>query len=74
MLEFLEDTIVGKMPGLALFGVEEEESDLEEITLWADEDEGSGEESRESGLAHPRLYFSFVSFLCFIHVSSGDEG
>ena len=41
------------MPGLALFGVEEEESDLEEIALWAEEDEGSGEESEESGPGTP---------------------
>ena len=44
---------MGKIPGLALFGVEEEESDLEEITLWADEDEGLGEESGESGPGLP---------------------
>ena len=49
LLEFLADTRVGRMPGLALFGVEEDESDLEEIALWAEEDEGSGEDSEESG-------------------------
>ena len=36
------------MPVLALFGVEEELG-LEEIVLWTEEDEGSGEESEESG-------------------------
>ena len=39
VLEFLEKTRVGKMPGLALRGVEEEESDLGEIGMWLDKDE-----------------------------------
>ena len=42
VLEFLEDTRVRKMPGLALFGVQEEEPDLEEIVLWSEDDECSG--------------------------------
>ena len=41
------------MPGLSLFGVQEEESDLEEIVLWPEEDEGSGEESEEGGPGPP---------------------
>ena len=48
LLEFLEDTRVGRMPGLALMGVLEEESELEEIVLWPAEGEGSEEESEES--------------------------
>ena len=36
------------MPGLALFGVQEEESELEEIELVAQE-EGSGSENEEDG-------------------------
>ena len=45
-LEFLEKPRVERMPGLALRGVEEEESDLEEIEMWLDKDElgGGGEE------------------------------
>ena len=55
------------MLGLALFRVVEEESDLEE---------GSGEESEESGPGPPQtvLFFCFLSFFLFIYVSSGDEG
>lgn len=34
LLESLEDTRVGRMPGLALMGVAEEKSELEEIELW----------------------------------------
>ena len=48
VLEFLEKTRVGKMPGLALMGMEEEESDLEEIEMWLGEDApgSEGEEGR----------------------------
>ena len=61
-LEFLEDTRVGKMPGLALFGVQEEELELGEIVLWSEDEEGPGS---ENDLAHPRMYFfSVFSFLC----------
>ena len=49
MLGFLEDTRVGRMPGLALFGVQEEESDLEEIVLWSEDEEGPGSENEEGG-------------------------
>ena len=47
VLEFLEDTRVGRMPGLALFGVQEEESDLEEIVLWSEDEKGPGSENEE---------------------------
>ena len=53
LLEFLEGTRVGRMPGLALMGVMEEESDLEDIVLWPAEGEGSEEESEESGPGPP---------------------
>ena len=48
VLEFLEKTRVGKMPGLTLLGVEEEESDLEKIEMWLDGDEpgSEGDEGR----------------------------
>ena len=52
VLEFLEKTRVGRMPGLALRGVEEEESDLEEIELWRDEEEPSSE-GEEGGPGPP---------------------
>ena len=50
--QFLRDTRVGRMPGLALFGVQEGESELEEIELVAQE-EGSGSESEEDGPGPP---------------------
>ena len=45
-LEFLEDTRVGKVPGLALFGVQEE-SEQGEIVLWSEDEEGPGSENEE---------------------------
>ena len=62
LLGFLADTRVGRMPGLALFGVEESESDLEEIALWPEEDGGLGEESEKSGT----LDCTFLLFLSFV--------
>ena len=52
ILDFLEKTRVGKMPGLDLLGVEEEESDLEEIEMWAEEVE-PGSEGEEGGPGPP---------------------
>ena len=44
MLEFLEDTRVGRMPGRVFLagGPDMEEGELEEIEMWAPE-EGAGE-------------------------------
>ena len=53
ILKFLEDTKVGRIPGLALMGVAEEEEESEEIVLWPEEDEGPGEESEECGPGPP---------------------
>ena len=53
MLEFLEETRVGKMLGLALMGLAEEESDLDEIELWPEVEEGSDEDGEESGPGPP---------------------
>ena len=59
-------------------GVVEEESELEEIVLWPVDEggQGVGVRTRRMGLAHPRMYLSFVSLLCitFLFFSSGDEG
>ena len=44
----MEDTRVGKMPGLALFGVQEKQ-DLEEIVLWSEGEEGPGSGSENEG-------------------------
>ena len=51
---------MGRMPGLALFGVKEKESDLEEIVLWPEDKEGSGVrvETKRGGPAHPRTHLS----------------
>ena len=51
-MEFLENTRVGRIPGLAIFGAVEEESDLEEIGLWADY-EVELEENEEGGPGPP---------------------
>ena len=48
----MRDTRVGKMPGLALFGFQGEESDLEEIELVASE-EGSESDNEENGPGPP---------------------
>ena len=68
---------MGRMPGLALFGVQEEESELEEIELVA-QGEGPGSDSEEDGPG-PRMYFplslSFVLFMVFFRgrrVGRGD--
>ena len=52
VLEFLRDTRVGKMPGLALYGFQGEEADLGEIELVASE-EGSDTEGEEDGPGPP---------------------
>ena len=41
------------MPGLALLGVEEEESDLEEIEMWLDQEDELGSEGEEPGPGPP---------------------
>ena len=41
------------MPGLALLGVEEEESDLEEVQIWHDEEDEPGSEGEEGGPGPP---------------------
>ena len=53
VLEFLEKARVGRMPGLALLGVEEEEEDLEEIGMWLDEGDEPGSEGGEGGPGPP---------------------
>ena len=63
VLDFLRDTRVGRMPGLAMDGFQGEESDLEEIELVASE-AGSDSDNEEDGPARPRMHFPFVSFLC----------
>ena len=73
-LEFLADTRVGRMPGLALFGVEERSQTWRRLRCRPRRMRGRERRAKRVGLAHPRMYFSFVSFLCLICVSSGDEG
>ena len=41
------------MPGLALLGMEEEESDLQEIEMWLDEEDEPGGEGEEGGPGPP---------------------
>ena len=47
VLNFLRDTRVGRLPGLALFGIMEDETGRD-LELWA-ESEGSGSEGEEGG-------------------------
>ena len=53
LLEFLEDTMVGRMLGLAILGVAEEEEDLGEIDLWPEEGGGGSDEGGEEGGPDP---------------------
>lgn len=41
------------MPGLALLGVEEEKSGLEEIEIWLNEEDELGNEGEEGGSGPP---------------------
>ena len=52
VLGFLRDTRVGEMPGLALFGFQGSEEDLQEIDLWPEDEAGSGSEG-EGGPGPP---------------------
>ena len=52
VLEFLEAR-VSRMSGLALMGVAEEESDLDEIELWPEGEEGGSNEGEEGGPGPP---------------------
>ena len=52
VLYFLRDTRVGRMPGLAMYGFQGEESDLEEIDLVASE-AGSDSNNEEDGPGPP---------------------
>ena len=52
VLDFLRNTGVGRMPGLALFGYQGEEPDLEEIELVVPE-EGWGSDNEEDGPGPP---------------------
>ena len=52
VLDFPRDTRVGRIPGLALFGFQGEESELEEIELVAQE-EGLGSDNEEDGPGPP---------------------
>ena len=51
VLDFLRDTRVGRLPGLACFGVMEDETGRD-LELWA-EDESSGNEGEEGGPGPP---------------------
>ena len=59
MLEFLEDTKMGRIPGRVFLagGPDFDESGLKEIVLWAPEEEGAGSsgdsEGGEDGLGPP---------------------
>ena len=64
------------MPGLALFGVQVEESELEEIELVA-QGEGSGSDNEEDArpaleCAFP-LSFSFVFFYWGVYLGEGGD-
>ena len=48
VLDFLRDTKVGKMPGLELHGIQEDELGRE-VELWAEDGEASDEDQEEEG-------------------------
>ena len=53
VLDFLRKTKVGKMPGLEVYGIQEEELG-QDMKLWADDEEISDEDlEREGGLDPP---------------------
>ena len=53
VLDFLRRTKVGKMPGLEIYGIQEEELG-QDMELWADGEETSEEDfEREGGLDPP---------------------
>lgn len=64
LLEFLEDIRVGRIPGRVLLegGPDLNEDEIEEVELWArEEEEGSDISESRMGLAHPTsLCLSFV--------------
>ena len=66
MLEFLEDTRVGWMPGRVFLagGPDVDESDLDETEVWPPverESESSGISEEEDGPSSPyKVYFSFI--------------
>ena len=62
-LDFLRDTRVGKMPGLALYGVREEELGRA-VELWA-EDESSESEGEEGGARPPLGLYPFLCLFPF---------
>ena len=78
VLDFLEGTRVGKMPGRVLLagGPDAEEDEMEEITLWAPVEEEEGTEvssvrrraRRRMGQARPSRC---ISFFCLSFVSGG---
>ena len=52
-MDFLQKTKVGKMPGLEVYGIQEEELG-QDMELWADGEETSEEDfEREGGLDPP---------------------
>ena len=71
VLEFLEKTRVGRMPGLALLVGGEEESDLEEVEMWPETEDMPGSEGEEGGPGPPLDVFNefplffFLFFLTF---------
>ena len=76
VLEFLEDTRVGRMPGWVLLagGADLDEDEIEEVELWAPEvEEGSDiseSSEEEDGPGPPPLVHVFLVFLLF----RGREG
>lgn len=64
LLKFLEDTRVGRSRAFLAGGPDVDESDLEEIELWASEEEGDQEQwgQRRGGWARPSLLARI--FLC----------
>ena len=77
VLDFLRDTRVGRMPGLELYGIQEDELGRD-IELWTEDGAASDEDQEEEGGPGPPLralcIFPFVFFPLWLHIFQGKQG
>ena len=67
VLDFLRDTKVGRMPGLELYGVREDELG-KEVELWAEEESPAEEDEEEEGPGPPLEALCIFSYIGIAHV------